>query len=291
MGFKARRKGDQDLARQVARLGHERISRLLALEKQRIDYPPERVRFTCVSDVTKYYWCGLMSILRAREREAMLFGVYLRDRLNLAGRHGRIDSVPESDDDVLAICASFSSADPPAECWREPRESGGGWDSYNEMVEMTKMAGLKTRWSEAGFDVERYLARPLPSARWHFEWKDYIIVCEPDGIAHDYVYEFKSVKKRDWISERERRAVLQAQLGAFFFKRDAVQVELAALDKQDVLERAADAGLRDVLQVLRKFYMAESGQAEPVAPRPFKCHSCDYLRTPSCTLSPLLCMG
>jgi len=46
-----------------------------------------------------------------------------------------------------------------------------------------------------GRRAERY-----PTIRWNFEWEDYVVVGEPDGITDSFVYEFKTTRSPFFVT-------------------------------------------------------------------------------------------
>ena len=68
----------------------------------------------------------------------------------------------------------------------------------------------------------------LPTARLWIHWRDYVIGCVPDGVAPEYVYEFRaSTKARADMGQVEEDAVRQAHLYAYAFKRPKFKVQIA----------------------------------------------------------------
>lgn len=282
MGFKNRQFLMREEVHRALSAVSGRAQQLLALSKERAGQPIERVRFACVSDITKFYWCGLMSVLRAREREQMFFDIYLTDRLAAALLTRRIKEIPADDGAILDVCEGFDGERPPAHVWRRAAHaSEPDWETLALVREHAEPAGAM----QLGDLGETLLARSLPTARWHFAWRDLVIVCEPDGITDDYVYEFKTTKQKS-LSEQRKRAITQAQLGAFFFGREVIETEVVALDTKSTKRDREPLSKTASETLLNKFVRAEAGEPIP-PPRPYKCKTCDYFDTSACTLSPL----
>jgi len=65
----------------------------------------------------------------------------------------------------------------------------------------------------------------LPTARLWVHWRDYVIGCVPDGVATNYVYEFRATTKMS--SQTEEQALRQAHLYSYAFKRPRFKVQIA----------------------------------------------------------------
>ena len=81
---------------------------------------------------------------------------------------------------------------------------------------------------ELGGIAEFLYAERLPSIRLWIHFKEYVVAVVPDGIADDYVYEFKAttLTGRD-VEEVRDQAIRQAQLYAYAFKRPNIKVQIA----------------------------------------------------------------
>jgi hypothetical protein len=121
---------------------------------------------------------------------------------------------------------------------------------------------------ELGQIAEILYAEKLPTTRFWIRFKEYFIAALPDGIALDYVYEFKATTKagRDLAVLRDRARV-QAVLYAYAFKRTNIRVQIARLQipkeafpikvgdlpKPDVETISKPATEEEALTILSKF--------------------------------------
>lgn len=95
----------------------------------------------------------------------------------------------------------------------------------------------------------------LPTARLWIHWKDYVIGCVPDGVATDYVYEFRaSTKVGTDMGHVEEDAVRQAHFYAYAFKRPNIKVQIAhfALPRNPFPIKVGDLPKPDIATVLKK---------------------------------------
>lgn len=127
------------------------------------------------------------------------------------------------------------------------------------------------------------LAKNLPSLRYHFRFRDYIIEAVPDGIATDYCYEFKSTATGFLFRYAKPVAIAQAMLYSYFFNRKKYKVEIYIRDKGEKktidgeLNRAEVEGMLDRMDALFK------QTVEPIPPKRFKCRNCEFLK--DCSIS------
>lgn len=71
-------------------------------------------------------------------------------------------------------------------------------------------------------------AEKLPTVRLWFHYKNYIVGGVPDGVADDYVYEFKATTLRKLEQEEVRnQSIRQATLYACAFRRPSIKIEIA----------------------------------------------------------------
>ncbi len=114
--------------------------------------------------------------------------------------------------------------------------------------------------------------------RWHFPWRDYVVVGVPDGITEELVYEFKTTRDKFLMRFIKYPALAQADLYGYFFKRGKKLVEIYVL-KEDELYRFEDnVDHQNALDTLKSFYEVDHG-AEPLPPKPWKCKSCEFRDT------------
>ena len=108
------------------------------------------------------------------------------------------------------------------------------WDHHNpdtkrlypkHMIHETIVTG----YLEFGQAAQLLHGEKLPTIRLWTHWKNYVVGGVPDGVAKDYVYEFRATTRtgRD-IETVKKQAVRQAQLYAFAFKRPRIKVQIAS---------------------------------------------------------------
>lgn len=83
-------------------------------------------------------------------------------------------------------------------------------------------------WNEFARIAEFLYGERLPTIRLWIRFKRYIIGATPDGVADDYVYEFKATSQMGRRLEAIREAsIRQAILYAYAFRRPRVKVQIA----------------------------------------------------------------
>jgi len=130
---------------------------------------------------------------------------------------------------------------------------------------------------ELGEVVEILYGEKLPTVRLWIHFKEYIIGGVPDGITDDYVYEFKATTQSGRrVEDVKRRAVRQALIYAYAFKRPNIKVQVAHfqlpkdafplkvkdLPKPDVATTSRPASDDETLAILCGFDKAFHGSDE-----------------------------
>ncbi len=82
---------------------HERLKKMLALEKERRGYSIDDLIFIGASNIKDYYWCAMQSLYKSRVEEIMFFRQYLKDRLLNSHKLGIIKRFPSKDEKLLEI--------------------------------------------------------------------------------------------------------------------------------------------------------------------------------------------
>ena len=81
---------------------------------------------------------------------------------------------------------------------------------------------------ELGQAAQLLYAEKLPTIRLWLHWNEYVLGGVPDGVTDDYVYEFKTTTRSDEGREEvEKRALQQARLYAYLFRRPEIRVQIA----------------------------------------------------------------
>lgn len=263
----------------------ERLRKLLKLEKERRGLPGDSLVFIGMADTAQYYWCGMKAWFLNKENELKFFGAYLEDRISYSLIFGRIDRVPERDEEILEVGSALTL------------------ENVEEILKMRKEENLPLIAVEDPFgevppkfvvrkiDRERFESDPLyrgeilenihaekyPTVRWNFEWEKFVVVGVPDGITDEFVYEFKSTQSeggfvKKWIKPI---ASTQADLYGFFFRRKKKRIQIYSRPEDRVYTWEDEVDTERAVEVLEKFKRVDSGKLPP-PPASWKCRKCKF---------------
>lgn len=128
---------------------------------------------------------------------------------------------------------------------------------------------------ERGRVAEKLYAERYPYFSWHFPWERYVVVCIPDGITNEFIYEFKTTKHAKYRKEALKQGSVQADIYGYFFRRPRKRVQAYSFDTGTIetLEDAVDE--KNALLYLKNFLRVDKGEI-PRLPPPFKCRICEY---------------
>jgi hypothetical protein len=121
-------------------------------------------------------------------------------------------------------------------------------------------------------------AEKYPTIRWHFPWGRYSVGGTPDGMADDFVYEYKTTRERFLLRFVKPVALAQADLYGHFFARPKkrVQIHVVKENATETWEQPVDPGNAE--RTLAAFARVDAGQpARP--PRAWKCRKCAFRTT------------
>jgi hypothetical protein len=149
------------------------------------------------------------------------------------------------------------------------------YDPFDEQPDPKTKAMMQGRFDQAS------LAEQHPTFRWHFNWRQYVVVGVPDGIADRFVYEFKSTTSFYWAKPL---AECQADLYGYFFGRDHKRIQIYDQSARKVLTLSNAVNRNKAEETLRAFAAVEAG-ATPIPPKPWKCRKCEFFH--KCLVSPL----
>jgi len=209
----------------------KKLGELLRLEKNRRGVNKDKLVFIGMADVANLWWCARKSLLKNKEMELEFFGAYLRDRINysfqLKGLSPipNIDELPKNPSELLDVGNEITLED--VEKLLKKR---------SQILEFMRVETISipfkrlspTQWGKI---LEIRKAEQYPTIRWNFEWEDYVVVGEPDGITDTFVYEFKSTKNRFLMNFIKPVALTQADLYGYFFKRDKKKVQIHIIEE------------------------------------------------------------
>jgi CRISPR/Cas system-associated exonuclease Cas4 (RecB family) len=245
----------------------ERVEKFLYAEKARRGISKSQLLFVGASDIASQHWCSMKAVFGARDGEAGRFGQYLLNRLKYAYRLGLISSWPNNlletgEEITYEQVAELERKEPNREIDLEP--------STEQIENYEKMSAI-----ERGHAAEELYAERYPYHSWHFHWERYIVVCIPDGMTDDFIYEFKSTKKSKYLKNTLEGGSVQADIYGYFFKRLHKRVQAYSFDTRKIETSVGAVDNKNALRYLRNFLRVDSGEIPRPQPE-YKCKSCEY---------------
>jgi CRISPR/Cas system-associated exonuclease Cas4 (RecB family) len=270
------------------------------LEKKRRKIDKSELVFVGMANIADYYWCGAKAILRSRDNELMFFRVYLEDRIRYSIELNLIDKLPKKQEALLHIgdeityndiekllkkrCETFQEKSIDTEFYylMSVRIGKAFINPFlpPEQKEVAKEIAKSERYQIVDdLPMERgnfyHLEDPekYPTIRWNFNWGNYVIVGEPDGITDDFVYEYKTTNRS--LHYIKPVAFAQADLYGYFFRRPKKRVKIFVIEenKPYIWEEKVDA--KNALETLKKFKLADK-EGWVIPPKNWKCKNCEY---------------
>lgn len=260
-----------------------RLEMLMNLAKTRRRLAEQDLLFVGPSTIARYYWCAMQSVYAAREAELGSFTQFLAARIFNAYNLGLITRFPASDSEILSIGEEITLDD--VLVLASTNQSYSMKAGSQSSIRFDKDYLLELAKSERsplakGVILEDALAEKYHTVSWNFDWGEYVVAGEPDGITERFVYEFKSTSVL-WYMKPV--AFAQADLYAYFFKKDIKRVQIYSVDtgKTSTWEERADFLASE--QTLCKFRNMVNGEL-PQPPKAWKCKTCKFAQV--CPIKP-----
>lgn len=269
-----------------------RVKRLCRLEKKRRGVRAGSLVFVGMHNIARHWWCTQEAVFKSRENEDGFFAAYLENRLKLAQKRGLIKKLPHGDDTILDAGSGLSFSDAQSNFKKEHRGSSRPTPKRPRSGKLLRVATDTVSDTsdpdesafERGNRLEAENAEEYPTFRWHFPWKDYVVVGVPDGITQRFVYEYKTTKNRYLLNYVRPVALAQADLYALFFHRRVKRVQIQIIEEGviETYEQSADA--KQAARTLNAFSAVEQGEpARP--PKVWKCRHCEFIENCPITLA------
>ncbi len=262
-----------------------------------------RPKYLAAANIAQMRWCESKFVFRSRRDEEMFRLAYEEDckkygeglsvkqlnkllRSEKSGPDQKKKIVNLSDGGLLVFYHDEGvdiSSDEIERVKAEVEASGKLPEEGSFIYGLGFIGGGSQSWEITGLSHQMALAKNLPTLRYHFRFRDYIIEAVPDGIATDYCYEFKTTATGFLFRYAKPVAIAQAILYSYFFNRKKYEVEIYIRDKGEIktidgeLNRAEVEGMLDRMDALLK------GILEPIPPKRFKCRNCEFLK--DCSIS------
>ena len=255
----------------------------LLREKERRGIAPDQLLFIGMHNIAQYFWCPMYSVLKSRTNEMTFFLQYLA----LSGRF------PKGNDDIFSdigngitfqdLDTKFKKENPvTAPVDDEFAEtSADGLDDLNKdnkikwkSIRPPKIQTVDAKY-EMGHKLEGMYSEKYPKFEWYFEWSNYVVVGEPDGITDTFVYEFKTEKKGVFLNSTKTTAFAQLDLYGYFFQRDKKRAQIYVRDEDITKTWEEDVSKENAERLLGYFRSIDKGWVPEPPKQKGKCRICD----------------
>lgn len=247
---------------------------LMKLEKKRLGIPPDRLVFIGMANCAKYYWCAWQYYLKSKREEIGFFLAYFEDRLTRSNELNLLKKFPKKVTDILKIGDEINTRDI-HNLWLKRKKNFTPPDSNHKITVETYEITENTSPLKKGEIYHITRAEHYPSIRWNFRYKDMVLIGIPDGIADEFVYEFKYTGKKASISEVLMSATCQADVYGYYFQRPKRRVQIFCGEDEKVYTYDNEITKQKVIDLLEKWIDLRNGKM-PIKPKSRKCGSCEF---------------
>lgn len=286
------------------------LEKLLSLEKEKRGISRDKLLFIGMADTALYWWCAMKSLFANRKMELAYFAAYLEDRIRYSYQLGLITQLPSNDETLLNIGNEITFQDvekllkerteqmknievsttclevkdvhgnivmrilnpnlPPEE--REKYEK----EARNRNIRIGKIEEIPDPLVRGKF-LGMAIQEKYPTIRWNFNWDRYVILGVPDGITHEFVYEFKTTGSKFLSFFIKPVALAQADLYGYFFKRKNKKVQIYIIENNETQTFKESVNAGHSAETLTKFKKVDEGEL-PKPPKSWKCKKCEFFK-------------
>lgn len=231
-------------------------------------------KYLGTADIAGMGWCEQKFLFRSKKIELMFKDAYEEDCKRF-GKNAKVERLNKHLDRIKLLISRGNIFICGEKFHDIIKTYGHPETTLEELADKFKSI-YKDEYEEIGRIDEQIYGRKLPTLRYHFKFKDYIIEAVPDGITDDYCYEFKSTGNRFLYYFIKPCAIDQAMLYSYFFKRKNYVVEIYMRDegKKEVIEGKLDK--KKAKAILNRMDKLLRGVIKPRPPKPFKCKNCHF---------------
>ncbi len=317
------KQNEEEIKRKIMETPEAQGSRLLTLEKERRGVEQSELVFIGIANVANYWWCGMKSYYKSIQMELDFFISYIHDRVLYSILLGYIDRLPEKPEAWLDVGDDITFSDIEKLLKEKAKEfkreaTGRIWKKPPGVVIVVEQLGvmfipspslpksfrdaIKEEFEKRGIAVindidkqspahrgrilEIALAKPYPTIRWNFPWKEFIVVGVPDGITDELVYEFKTTEGEFLFYFVKPVALAQADLYGYFFKRGKKEVQIYMLHENKLRTIKCRVKVQRAKETLKSFRKVVAGEL-PRKPKEWKCRKCEFRE--ECILKSQVC--
>ena len=292
-------------------LDTESLKNLLKVEKERRGVDKDQLVFIGTADTAEYYWCAMKSLLANKDMEVAFFESYLEDRVKYSLELGYIDKIPNNPEKWLDIgddvgfedvekllkerekmVEDYGSVDPKLKgsvVLVAHNSEGREIRIWNPLASEEDRRKYEIIAKELGMeihDIDEYpvlrgdflhttVAERYPTIRWNFPWKEYVVVGVPDGITHEFVYEFKSTHSKFLLTYVRPVAFAQVELYGLFFHRPQKRVQIYVMENKKLHTWQKPVENGEAIKLLERFRDLDHG-GEIIPPKQWKCRYCKF---------------
>ncbi len=279
----------QELDNVVERYG---LENLMAHKKEQLGHQSTELTFIGIADLAEYWYCAQKSLYKQLEMEPKFFYIYLYDRVGYSTALGYLKGVPLEEKALLQAGDEVTFSDVEKlleERAKEMHEYLKERAKLREKIVRDRRADPRSVIGMAKYIAETFgdsadtplglgryaelvVAKPYPTIRWNFPYRDFVVIGVPDGITGKFVYEFKTTSSPYLILPVARA---QADLYGYFFSRSRKIVDVYSIINGEIITEENDVDKGHAERTLERATLVYRG-ASPVPPKPFKCNKCEY---------------
>lgn len=264
----------------------DRLEALLRLEKARRGLQESALCFVGAHNVAQLTWCPMFAVLKSRQNElSLFFASYLENRVHAASALKGVETLPTSDAEWLSIGADIKLAEYERYCHMRYEQGAPERERRRHKQERNKefVDRLLARYpefraevaSETPESLEDELAEKHFRMRWHFEWKEFVIITSPDGLTDEFVYEFKTHQRRRFLRDDLRNAFAQADIYGLCFGRTHKRVQIFTREDRKSETTTLPVDAANANSILERFKIVVDTTASPAQPD-WKCGGCEF---------------
>lgn len=244
---------------------------LMNLEKERLGISREKLVFIGMANLSKYYWCAWQYYLKSKKNELDFFAAYFDDRLEYSKQLGILKKIPKTEKEKLKVGDDINFK----HIQKLLNKKEAIMTSHETKEEVKKLLKEENNPLAKGSYYETLYAENYPSIRWNFRYKDIVILGIPDGIADDFVYEFKYTSRKRYFLQTCRTARLQADFYGHYFNRSKKKIQIYCEEENKIHTYFEDVDNTEIMELLEKWTQMINGKL-PLKPQSWKCNKCEF---------------
>lgn len=272
---------------------YAQLDKWMIAEKEKRGLKKDELMFVSAAHISSYYWCPMQSVLKSKANEIHLFRAYLENLQKYSYYFSDINNIEDLKEidsfitiDVLNDIfnmqqknslyeknAIFKALYPKIQNQYINFFEEFTPDEHNLKILSTILTSEHPM--SQGRLCELLFKKSYDTFSWHFSKDKYVILCEPDGIGVNYIYEVKTTKNHFTKNFIKHIARAQANIYCEFYKKDKYLIHLYCLNENSVESIEEMSDLDKFNYLIENFKKVEQSNIfEP--PKKWKCNSCQF---------------